>query len=406
VRQSEIGRLRGVLLAAAVLLWGCGETSDSAGADPGDALAARELAAVPEMVLGAEVEAAPEYQLYDVLELLVLQNGDLWVIDGDDRRRIRRFNADGDWLGDVSRQGEGPGETSDPRALAQLPDGTVALLDLGRPGQLLLFAPDGEWLRTHTFDRAVNWAASGAFTADRSGTLWIPVLDSGDEGNGRVWVRADGLGEELTPVVVPDLGWIVPESAPVSEGGFLTAPYTADLHITRGPSGDLWAGWSGAYQIYRIARDESSNPDAPASPAPRVPLITRPFTTPVAVPAAERREAAQALASIAADFGGPDATVPEVPSRKPAYRELKATRGGYLIVRVHTESEFDGEEWSEPSVLEIFDLSDDARYLGRLELEGEQEVLDGGDLRLWTLHRDELGVESIRRYELRPGGSG
>jgi hypothetical protein len=69
----------------------------------------------------------------------------LYVLDRSNAR-VGVYRRDGAFLRYIGRAGQGPGELVAPLQLAVGEDGTVAVLDLGRPG-FSLFRPDGRFVR-------------------------------------------------------------------------------------------------------------------------------------------------------------------------------------------------------------------------------------------------------------------
>jgi hypothetical protein len=131
-----------------------------------------------ELVLGADYDAPPEYQLAEVRDLLPLSDGSVWVLDRWGpvemmQFSIRRFDAQGRFTGFVSSMGDGPGEFRIPQALVELSDGRVLLRDQRRPERLTIFSADGvldEEVRTeHGFAPAVN----GTAVVDDLGRIWL-----------------------------------------------------------------------------------------------------------------------------------------------------------------------------------------------------------------------------------------
>ena len=67
--------------------------------------------------------------------------GNIYVLDSD-AHRVVMFDSSGEFVREMGREGEGPGELSWPFGLSVRPDGTVLVDDIGK-GILVEFAPDG-----------------------------------------------------------------------------------------------------------------------------------------------------------------------------------------------------------------------------------------------------------------------
>jgi hypothetical protein len=101
-----------------------------------------------DLVLGADHDAPPDYQFVDIQALLPLSDGSVWVLDRWGsivmmQSSVRRFDAQGRFMGYVSSMGDGPGEFRILQGLAELSDGRVLLRDQRRHELLNLFSADG-----------------------------------------------------------------------------------------------------------------------------------------------------------------------------------------------------------------------------------------------------------------------
>src|SRR5688572_27021186 len=99
---------------------------------------------VPEVRIGM-VDGPPEYLFGGPSRILALRSGSIAVIDwagdlGDPI--VRRYDAQGKFLGNLGRVGEGPGEYRGPTGLAEMPDGRIVLSD-PRLRRVTLYAPTG-----------------------------------------------------------------------------------------------------------------------------------------------------------------------------------------------------------------------------------------------------------------------
>ena len=77
--------------------------------------------------------------------------GNLHVFDPG-AHRVVVVGPSGGFVRTVGRQGEGPGEISNPMSAALLLDGRLAVFEFGMPGAFELFDPDGTHLETVTVD--------------------------------------------------------------------------------------------------------------------------------------------------------------------------------------------------------------------------------------------------------------
>jgi len=76
-----------------------------------------------------------------IVDVGMREDGTVHVMDNQ-LCRVSVFSADGEHLGDLGREGEGPGELSQPTGLVLLPDGVVGIAQ-GFPGQVVRLKSDG-----------------------------------------------------------------------------------------------------------------------------------------------------------------------------------------------------------------------------------------------------------------------
>ena len=91
-------------------------------------------------------DGEPEYELYRVFGARRPSDGRIVVVN-DGTKEIRFYDAGGRFLQRAGREGQGPGEFSDPFHLWILPGDTIWVGDY-RPWQFLVFDPNGAWVRT------------------------------------------------------------------------------------------------------------------------------------------------------------------------------------------------------------------------------------------------------------------
>lgn len=103
------------------------------------------LAGTPTVSIGEE-DGDENYLLSSVSGARRLSDGRI-VLANARSWEVRYYGADGKHIRSSGRRGEGPGEFRQPFTLHTLPGDTVYVGDI-RPFRFLVFAPDGEWVRT------------------------------------------------------------------------------------------------------------------------------------------------------------------------------------------------------------------------------------------------------------------
>lgn len=111
----------------------------------------RTLALQPDPVYRVGGFDAPDWALFGSVSAARFDDeGNLYVLDSQ-ANRVTVVSPEGEFLRTVGKSGEGPGELSSPFGFVVLPDGGVAIFDLGHRG-FLVYDPAGEHVRTVTVD--------------------------------------------------------------------------------------------------------------------------------------------------------------------------------------------------------------------------------------------------------------
>ncbi len=222
-----VSRLKTVLLLGfGLATFACGGgTGEAPNSSDGTATEVAEL--VLEFSIGDDIAAAPEYQFASIRSILIAPDRTIWVADITGRGfargtpMLRQYDAEGTFVRQVAREGDGPGEYREPDGLAVLSDGRVAVRDLAPPGKLLLFNADGQlsetWTSNSLGQSAMRWASNSnsALRIDAGGILWLPILDYStsrlDSPRPTQYLRIQPDGTVLDTVPWPSLPAVQPE---------------------------------------------------------------------------------------------------------------------------------------------------------------------------------------------------
>lgn len=224
-----------------------------------------------------------------IADLVFSEAGDLFVLD-EQAAHVVVFDRDGAYLRTISRQGEGPGELTQPESISLLADGRLAVFDRGRSG-MQFFTPEGEYLESAPFDptrgapRGVDaWLPDGSVITDRefvvSGTAEAMSIRSGsvdgtgdEPGRPIARYRSDGTRELLYTAWEPP----PPTGDEMEAGGgsfsFTLSPVRAfdpGLHFTALSDGRLAVVDSSGYRIKLIGEGGTVEEllERPLSPTP------------------------------------------------------------------------------------------------------------------------------------------
>lgn len=410
------------LVLSAAVLGACGDSSAAGGAETAaglatvfdsttpDTVVARTSGVVPARAVRTTIEElriAPEADdtslFADVSEFDVGADGRLFVFDRPSNVLLV-FDAAGELLHRVGRQGAGPGEFNSNNGMVVLRDGRLALWD-SRNARISFFSPDGEFLTSWVVP--AGFSTSNGLRSDTTGAVYLyrPVTPPrGDEILGRfglVRLEDDGaFGDSLVPPDLPvdRVTYIARVDGNTSATGPTHAPrFTWEWH----PDGHFVSVATSSYRVevsrpgtaLRIVRDAAA----------------------VTVPDDERAwDQERITINLRTTDPGWVWRGPPIPAEKPPVAGLSVARDGRIWVRVATPSEPIPEDerdvqrpnrappprYRDAVVYEVFGR--DGRFLGRVGLPpGSQWMQADGD-RIWLLQRDELGLPAVTRSRIDP----
>ncbi len=395
------------VVAAALAVPGCGSDSpprvdmptvrDSAGVlisenmdSFGDETPTWSVNPDPALTIGADLEAAPEYQLAYVRGALRTLDGGVVVADGGDANVLREYGPSGRYVATWGREGDGPGEFRDLSEIHRWrADSVVAWDMLAR--RITVFDSEGDVGRTSAvagFDNAGSLDA--ALAGERLVFGRITNFDLGallGAGGGyrrerQAFEIRDGTGEAIA----------------------LLGPYPHDEYFIDAASGRLsvrslaysrrvvtgiWkdlvvVGPNDTYELRAYAGDGSLR------------QIVQLDRVPKAVADADRRAWLEEHESTGRGRG--DADVP-MASHLPMFDKVIGDEGGHLWVRDYDMPGDDPVPWT------VFDSL--GRRVARSEMPDNLEVWEIGEDYVVASRVDELGIHSVVVLTLhRSGGPG
>jgi hypothetical protein len=359
-----------------------------------------------------EFEGADEYMFGRVRSLAITPDGSIYVFDSQ-AKELRKYSADGTYVGTFGRDGGGPGEYERPDGgLAVLPDGRVLLRDPGN-ARISVFASDGEYLE--------SWRIRGGFNTSRilyldtAGNAYVMLLLDyearvTDWQFGLVRYTPDGVPSDT--ILPPSWDYEPPSLVAERVDGdnrsmsVNSVPFTAQDGWTFSPLGYMVGGVPTRYSF-----DLYVAPD-------RVLRIERDNWEPIPVQVAEKEERERiATANSRQTEPGWRWNGPPIPDTKPPYTRLFIGQSGRIWVQLHQRAHQveDAEElqsreapgaipeqtWIEPVAFDVFEP--DGRYLGMVRApEGFSArpwpVMRGDTV--WAVVRDELDVPYIVRFHI------
>jgi hypothetical protein len=392
---------RSVAAVAALIgfIVGCGDPGS--GEDP---VLLPSLELVEELRIGALEEPAEEV-FGAISSVAVPSSGDVWVLDRQ-VPVIRRFDADGRFLGESSARGEGPGEIQQPTGMvATDPDG-VAVWDPGN-ARLSFFGGDGSYVRGVPVPSGLL-GGSEPLLADTLGHFYVLAthIPEGWRPNGgsfpmtRIRLDAEGVVVDSVPVPAEDT-----EAGPnfvlqTQQGS--VRPFPVSTLSTLDAGGEVVHGRSDAYVLMRGAPGAAVD-TLVSYPWERIPVAGEEL-------AQFERWLRYFREVNPAGFSASD----RIPRQKPVFQYLSRDADGRIWVRMHVPGRLVDDpvdpadrgpddppplNWREPFVFHVW--NSDGSPFGSIELARPGFVMEArGDL-LWVREQGEFGEPQLVRYRVR-----
>ncbi len=376
----------------------------------GDTLVVRNSApAIPDTLVPREIMRVgqlngPLEQVFsDVLAFTTGPDGSIFVHDRDDG--IRRFSPGGEFLGYVARDGRGPTEVGYVQAMAASAGGELAAVDLTN-GQVRVFDLESGAVTGVRRPKLRPRYVDGGLLYRQDGTLWMGVHPS-SPGRGPIpHPRPTFLQVDAAAGDFPDTIFTPASAASACETlstGEFRAGYWEDSREPFVPK-TTWALGSAGSLAVGCPEDYSLDVYRPGGGVVRInrswsPLVMSDQEQEHMSGQAGTRDIPRerpAYARILLPGDGRTWVWPNQPGvwreLAPALQDRLGETGRYRIASTGSFDVFGAEgRW-----LATVRLPAEARFSG---FPTERGVVIRGDT-LWALAEDELGVQSIRRYEV------
>lgn len=366
---------------------------------------------IEEVSMGV-LDGPPEEIFGNLRAMAIGADGSTYLLDGQ-IPAVRVFTPEGSYLRTLGRNGDGPGEFSQPDGgIAVLSDGRLAVRDPGN-ARLQLFDPaSGEPIATWPVVPS-GFSTGTPLVRTAGDTLLTPVLmtrgeDPSDWRIGRQRIAPDGT--IVDTLSAPESGWDAPriEARRETENGsnvsINTVPFSPNDQTAYHPDGYWIEGISDQYAFTLLRpgawlRIERQTEAARVMPG--------------------EREQAEAVATSNMRRTEPNWrwNGPPIPDMKAFYSRFLVADDGRIMVVVElagvegddpdydpTDPEAIEQRWSAPQAIDLFET--DGSYLGRLPLPTEVQLYPTPVLRgdqLWAVTEDDLGVQRVVRYRIESG---
>ena len=326
----------------------------------------------------AESGSGDPHNFYRIRAMRRLSDGSFVVLNaGSDE--IRKFSADGSFMGMAGGSGEGPGEFSNPGQV-EIADDSIVVLDWD--GRMTVFGPDLALVRTmrpHHDMQGIRHLGGGTLVAE----VWVPNIE--DVGLVRhpsilrLYDLEGGGGDSI--------GWM-PGREEYQNDILSAAPLFGKASRLDTQGGRIFVGSSDHMQVEEL------------SPGGDTVRILRIPDFPLALSASQVEAERSARLDIPVPQGMslPPYFVEAVedmpsPETRPAYRNMLVDPTGAVWLRPFRGFSEDGgpEDW--------LVLGPDGRWLGSIEIPEDFRVMDIGVEEILGIWTDELDVQhpQVRR---------
>jgi hypothetical protein len=346
-----------------------------------------ELQATEELRIGS-LQGPVETSFGYVETVAVAADGTLYVPDTQ-VPAVRVFDPDGVYLGDIGREGEGPGEYIAIRGIGVLPTGEIAVWH--EMGDITVFDEEGQFVRR--FSARLSGIAGGVgpgLVPDAAGLLYIRTITGPPPATTPryihyAWVRYSADGEFVDSIVPPDRRL---EGSPFA--------FRTETVSVPSPHGYFVTARNSGYGVYRPLRDG------------RVLRIERSYEQ-VPIEGDERAQWERYLAELEVRRGERFAPIA---AAKPPWKQLHVGADGRIWVRRYARAEhvpghetrsaavasLPTVEWVEPARFDILDPG--GTYLGSVELPPEGELAFARGPHVWMLERGDFDEFYVVRYRI------
>lgn len=361
------------------------------------------LALLEELRIGG-LDGDVEYTFGSVTTVAPAPDGSVYIADRQGPV-VRRYGADGTYLSQIGRSGEGPGEYTSVDGLGVTESGELAVYD-GRVARVTWFSESGDYLESHPITGGVGAWRGFVVTAD--GGAFLRVLpesgfsESAADGLTTDWVRVsrDGAIERLWPD--PPEQRVGPRYVVSGRGGMYRPFVTMNLSAM-GPDG---AFYTARNDLYRIAHRAPSGDET---------LIVR-NEEPVALSPDEKREWGAYSEAAAGRPGADRSDFFPIPDPKPFLRELAVDMDDRLWASRYTEAVYmpysDWEradraekgyqtyEWRDVPRWDVFDATDE--YLGSVVLPFKTTFVTATGDEVWGIQAGDYNEDYVVKWRIGP----
>ena len=317
---------------------------------------------------------------------------------------IRQYGPDGQWIRNIGRSGEGPGEYREFIELRTLDDETLVVLDPGN-GRVTKFR-DGTYSSSFRSLSGLHPypILTTALGSDTAGCVYVkavvfPATMGGRDERNEVWIRFDAGGQVLDTIPIPPEEKEGPGFQIIGKGGFYR-PFNVMNVSAISPEGYLVTARNDEYALHRPLPDgRILRIERGAEPLTLLPEEKKQWDAWVEEVNENHRR-----------LGEPE--TPSVSGKKPLIRKLFVDDDARIWVAVYAEARFvpyspeekaergdrPGLEWNQPLDWEVFDPR--GTFLGRITLPDGTSLVAARGNTVWGVQEGFYDEEYVVRFRL------
>jgi len=342
----------------------------------------------------------PDEYMFGAVSYVTVRPSDGAIFVFDEQVPIlRRYDTSGEFVRNIGRDGEGPGEYRDILGMETLRDGRLAVWDI-RNARITVYDTSGAYATSLRIGSGLFGAE--VFDADDSGNYYVARVDMSHgrpEPGGALpilMIKLSPSGDSLDAIPRPEKDG--PQSFVLATAEGYRGPFTEErVHaLTR------WGTWvMGRNTTYAL---DLNTPNG-------VRRIVR-HVEPTAVARGERAQWeawSDYFQRGARDRGRPVPDFPSVPNRKPFFRSLWVDADNRIWVGRYVEavkresksseaSDTPPYEWREPPTYDV--IASDGRFLGTVVLPKNTAPVYATGRLIWGVATGEMREGYVVRYRI------
>ena len=344
-----------------------------------------------------QVDGPPEVAFGSVIRAAADAGGGFYLFDQKDTQ-IRRYDARGAFVSSIGRKGAGPGEYQSVTAMEVTTEGLLFVYDPASR-RITYFQPDGKVRRDVSLARGFDWRGA---TIDTAGRIYVTArLPGPREGPGARYqfVRLSSAGAIIDSIAHPvHIGDVAKTFCLITADG-RRCNFTSETLIAPYRLGGIITAESHRYRVN--IHDGAGHS-----------LIIERSHSPVRLRGDERREWLAWASYQRTQSRIPGASY-DIPSQKPAVRDLLTDTDGRIWVGVYTNAEKRHEApraagdrrplltWKERTTYDVF--SSAGTYLGRLQLPPDAQILTIRASRVFLRTKGEEDEDRVAVFRIVSG---